>query len=341
MRQETIRAWSLFRNAAGWYFGGGARLAYSLVMRVFLGMDGGGTKTECVLLAEDGHTAGTGRAGASNPTRVGFENAAKAVEDAAAVALREAGAERSDVAALCAGLAGTGRPENRERMKALLSAAFPGALVQVMTDLELPLSALPEGPAIVLVAGTGSAAIGRDANGNVLRAGGLGRDVSDEGSAYDVGVAAIQGAVREQSRGGVDSPLGRQILRQLGCHNWEEVLERIAADRDAVYPRVFPVVAVAADAGDPSARKLLDAAAEKLTELVRKLAAQLGLSGLPFDLAKTGGMLGRSSCFDEALAKSLGDAAPQARIVPLPFSPPEAAARIAFRLSQSSQRSGS
>jgi glucosamine kinase len=300
-------------------------------MRVFLGFDGGGTKTECVLLDEAGRVAARSKSGPSNPTRIGFDNAAKAVEDAAVMALEEARAQRTDVAAICAGLAGTGRPENSARMKELLSSLFPAALVQVLTDLELPLAMMPDGPAIVLVAGTGSAAIGRDAQGKVLRTGGFGRDVSDEGSAYDVGLRAIHGAAQEESVGSVDTLLGRQILLQLGCRTWDEVQQRINADRDAIYPRVFPVVAAAADAGDLAACSLLDDAAERLSALFQSLAAQLGLAASDFALAKTGGMMGRSAYLDNVLANSLAKAAPRARIVSLPLAPAEAAARIALQ----------
>ena len=300
-------------------------------MRVFLGFDGGGTKTECAALDAAAYVLATGKSGPSNPTRIGFDSAAKAVEDAADMALREAGAQRSDVAAVCAGLAGTGQPENRERMRALLSGAFPGAAIQILMDLELPLAAMNEGPAIVLIAGTGSAAIGRSANGSIARAGGFGRDVSDEGSAYDVGRVAVEAAVQEHAGTGKDSSLGRQILRQLGCGNWNEVQERIAADRDAVYPRVFPVVAAAADAGDESARALLAAAAEKLAALVRRLAEDLGLGAFPFHLARTGGMIGRSAHFDSALAASLEKAVPHAHVVSIAVSPAEMAARLALQ----------
>ena len=299
-------------------------------MRIFLGFDGGGTKTECVAIDEEARVVGTGKAGASNPTRIGFESAGKAVEATADMALGEAGAPRSDVVSICAGLAGTGQPENRQRMETLLSAAFPGAAIQILMDLELPLAAMNEGPAIVLVAGTGSAAIGRDAEGNVARVGGFGRDVSDEGSAYDVGRSAVEAATREHANTGRDSPLGRQILRQLGCRDWSEVQQRIAADRDAVYPRVFPVVAAAADAGDESARTLLTDAADKLAALAGRLSQQLGLGGAPFDLAKTGGMIGRSAHFDQVLAASLEKAAPGARAATLLFPPAEAAARLAL-----------
>jgi len=300
-------------------------------MRAFLGFDGGGTKTECVMLDEHARVVGTSKSGPSNPTRIGFASAAKAVEQAADLALTQAGARRDQVVAICAGLAGTGKDENRDHMKVLLSAAFPGAVIEVLTDLELPLAAIDPGPAMVLVAGTGSAAIGRDAQGNIARAGGFGRDVSDEGSAYDVGRSAVELAAQQQSAAGKDSRLGLHILSQLGCRHWAEVREKIAADRDAVYPRIFPVVAAAADGGDESARALLANAAQKLAALVRDLSGQLRLAGAPFALVKTGGMIGRSTCLDQLLEASLAAVVPDARAVSLRVPPAETAARLAFQ----------
>lgn len=300
-------------------------------MRVFLGFDGGGTKTECVALDDRARVVGRSKAGASNPTRIGFESAAKAVEDAAALALAQTGSRRDEVVSICAGLAGTGKPENRQRMNALLSSAFPNAAVQVLMDLELPLAAIERGPAIVLVAGTGSAAIARDARGNVLRAGGFGRDISDEGSAYDVGHSAVEDAMKQQSLTGKDSSLGSQILRELDCRNWTEVLEKIAGNPDAVYPRIFPAIAAAADSGDESARFLLSDAAEKLAALVRTLSEQLGLAATDFALAKAGGMIGRSAHFDRELAEHLKSALPRAHEVNVSEPAAETAARLALR----------
>ena len=68
----------------------------------------------------------------------------------------------SDIGAVCAGLAGAAQPESQRKMKKLLAEEFPGQIVHVCTDLDLTLEATGEGRAIVLIAGTGSAAVGRD-----------------------------------------------------------------------------------------------------------------------------------------------------------------------------------
>src|SRR5579863_2017574 len=214
-------------------------------MRCILGFDGGGTKTECVAMDFSGNILARGRGPASNPTRIGFEPAAAGVKQAADNTLATL-PQSCEIAYLCAGLAGTAKPENRERMLRLLEQKFPGVPIDLRTDLDLPLFTMPNGPAIVLVVGTGSAAIGRDAAGEQLREGGYGPSGSDQGSAFDIGRSAVI-AVRQQQDSDAASELSRQILRHLGCPNWHDAAARVATTPDDVYPRVFPVIAASAD----------------------------------------------------------------------------------------------
>src|SRR5260221_12210847 len=103
-------------------------------MKCVLGFDGGGTKTECVVMSEAGKIAGRATGPASNPTRVGFLSAIAAVAEAANLAIRSVAAP-VEIAALCAGLAGTGRAENHIQMRELLESRLPGVIVDVRTDI--------------------------------------------------------------------------------------------------------------------------------------------------------------------------------------------------------------
>ena len=298
-------------------------------MKCVLGIDGGGTKTECVAWNDAGAVLARGRGPASNPTRIGFPAAFEALRETINSAAKSAGVP-FDVVALCAGLAGTGRPENREQMQTFLQRQFPDAIVDVRTDLELVLSAMPGGPAVALVVGTGSAAIGRDASGTVKREGGFGPASSDEGSAFDIGRNAIAASRAEDSAAA--SELSRQILRHLGCPTWAEVDAKSIAAADAVYPRVFPVVAAAADAGNALAQSLLKNAAETLAGITWHLAESLKISQQKFPLGKTGGTIGRSRFFDQAIDLALQRRLPNTIIHPLSVQPAEVAAGIALQL---------
>ena len=301
-------------------------------MTCTLGFDGGGTKTECVALDENGLVLSRAAAGPSNPLRAGFEQAAGALGEAGAEALALASLTPADVTAVCAGLAGAGRPLVVKKMLPHLQRAFPRALVHVTTDFEIALEAeAGAGPGVVLVAGTGSSAFGRNATGQTARAGGQGPWVGDEGSAYDIGRRAIAAAGRARDAGGA-SRLGDQILASLHCKEWDELIERIAARPDDVLPRVFPIVVEAAAGDDADAREILLGAALTLAAIARTVIRRLQLGAAEFVLVKSGGVFGRSRWLDATVDTLLREAAPPARITPLSTPAAVGAARLAQRL---------
>jgi glucosamine kinase len=298
-------------------------------MKYVLGFDGGGTKTECVLMDGAGTIVARSFSGPSNPSRVGVEAATREILKAAEICLGEAGIVQNSVVALGAGLAGTGKPEMKEGMKASLTGVFPGVELNLFTDLEMALAAAGGGPVIVLVAGTGSAAIGRDAQGQIWRTGGYGPLHSDDGSAYDIGSKAVSKAMKEKEQRGTDSKLGERILEQLGFPSWIELRERAAVQPDRVFPMVFPVVAAAADEGNMEAREILVQAAGALSSLVSAVAEHVGYGRGDILIAKTGGTLGRSVFFDTQLDAALSRVLPAGRIGGIRMSLAEAAARAA------------
>lgn len=305
-------------------------------MRWVLGFDGGGTKTSCILMDGDGAILAESRSGPSNPLRVGVGETLTALHDAAQQAATIARIELKLIHALCAGLAGTGQPDVAGKMRDLLAAEFPQATVYVCTDLYLALAAAEhssgDGAVIVLLAGTGSAAIGRGANGQVLRVGGHGPWNGDKGSAYDIGRRALQAGLAENVAAGQNSALREKILTELGVANLLEAQQRAQTAPEDVYARLFPVVAVLADSGDSAAQSILRAAAGELAALVATLMERLSLDGQEFLLARSGGMMSRSAFFDAQLATLLRTTAPKARIIALPMTPAEAAARLALQL---------
>jgi N-acetylglucosamine kinase len=301
-------------------------------MRFVLGFDGGGTKTECVLMDEQRHVRASARTGPSNPMRVGFGGALVAICESGRAAMQNAQLSPSDISVICAGLAGAAQPESQSRMQRLLETEFPGPLVRVCTDLDLTLEATGDGPAIVLIAGTGSSVVGRGLDGRIARVGGHGPLLGDEGSAYDVGRRAAISALREADLGKPNSPLTNKFLRELGIANLEDFHLHVYSGPDEVFPRIFPVVIAAANEGEFSARALLQEAANELASLISDMVTRLGLKSEKFLLVKTGGMVGRSAYFDQQLDERLRAVAPHAEFGALVISPAEAAARLAIRL---------
>src|ERR1700761_6145876 len=130
-----------------------------------LGFDGGGTKTDCLLMSSDGTVVERATAGPSNPLRAGYAKAWVTMSDAADLVLERAKLKSPDIRAICAGIGGAGRDSVARRMSTFLEKSFPNAAVQVTTDLAITLAAgVGDGEGVILVVGTGSAGLGADAD---------------------------------------------------------------------------------------------------------------------------------------------------------------------------------
>ncbi|MGB6545182.1 MAG: BadF/BadG/BcrA/BcrD ATPase family protein [Candidatus Acidiferrales bacterium] len=298
-----------------------------------LGVDGGGSKTDCVILRADGEIIGRGAAGPSNPLRVGFPAALDAVRSAAAMAMAEANLVPRQITAAVAGLAGAGRRNTVRRALVFLTETLPNATNLVTTDFEIALeTAVGTGEGIVLIAGTGSAAFGRTADGETARAGGYGPWIGDEGSAYDIGRHAVAAVAHTRDHAAPVTLLAEMIAAHIDCPSWEDLQDRIAQHPDQVFPKLFPVVVAAADAGDSAAQEILFAAALALSQLALTVARRLGLQPKAFPLARVGGVFGRSRTLDSMLDSVLRSGAPLADVTHLTISPAVGAARMAQRL---------
>lgn len=299
-------------------------------MSYFLGFDGGGSKTDCVLVDEHGVLLASAYGSASNPLRTGYAKTWFALSSTADAVLARQKIKSTDIAGICAGLGGAARTQVARRIASFLERSFPNAAVQVTSDMDIALAAaVGEGRGIVLIAGTGSVAFGRTGEGVTARAGGFGPWIGDEGSGFEIGKLAAAAASRDVDARSPQTMLSERIFKDLDCRDWNELFERIAKSADDVFPRLFPTVAKVAHAGDPVACEILQHAAASLSDLAYNVAKKLQLAGEEFPLAKVGGMHGRSKLLDAELDARLAAVLPRAIMVPLAISPALAAARMA------------
>ena len=164
-------------------------------MAYYLGIDGGGSKTTCAVGDETSLLA-MAVAGPSNITRVGEVRARESLHQAIRQACAEAKIDPRQLSRACVGAAGAGRKEIASVVRKIVAEVIPGA-VEVVGDMQIALqAALGTGPGVIVIAGTGSIAYGRDAQGKTARAGGWGFAISDEGSAHWIGRAAVGSVLR-------------------------------------------------------------------------------------------------------------------------------------------------
>src|ERR1041384_6832200 len=172
-------------------------------MKYFLGVDGGASKTAALVIDDSGKSLGSGGAGPSNHLRVGIETAARNIERAVNKALVAADvASREIVWAYC-GIAGADHPAHRQEVVDSLSIFFPRGNFTVDNSARLALPGpMGFGAGVVISAGTGSVAFGRNDAGEELRAGGWGPTIGDEGSGYFIARPGPGAGRRAAGRGG-------------------------------------------------------------------------------------------------------------------------------------------
>jgi N-acetylglucosamine kinase-like BadF-type ATPase len=328
VRKHTMRSWTVPRREAPLILNADWRgLLYALSMRYVLGFDGGGTKTECVLMDETGAVLARALAGASNAINVGTPASAAALAAAGSKALRSAAKPSSDVAYIVAGISGAGEPAVRAEIQANLKPAFPKASIAVTSDLVLTLAATGEIPSVVVIAGTGSAVLGRTSPLKLARAGGFGPIIGDPGSANDIGRKTVARCF-QRFLNKEKFLLTDEICRTFDC-TWPQFVDLAREQPTVILPKIFPIVARAAESGDLSARAIITIAGFDLLEQVQEVVRQLHLQSKDFFLAKTGGVFDGSLLLNEHFDNLVRQSLPKVRIGPLPRPVAESAAQLA------------
>ncbi len=311
-------------------------------MDLLVGIDGGGSKTDCWLADAQAQALGRGRAGASSLTHVSAEEAARQLE----AALREAfAAARQEyrpeaVAAACGGFAGAGREPAQTRYFELLTRLLSRARLQVVTDVRIGFEgALAGGPGVIVIAGTGSIAYGRNAAGREARAGGYGPELSDEGGGYVLGREAVRRVIEAYDRRRPPTRLREAILQAWRLEDEERLLDFLIAARQTGEPlhfaRLLPALQSAAAARDAAALELFAEAGAQLAALAAAVAGQLGLVAPVVSYA--GSVLVQVEAVRAAWSRELTGRLPGARIEPALAPPPAGALRLAQALAESHQ----
>jgi N-acetylglucosamine kinase-like BadF-type ATPase len=268
-------------------------------MAYYLGIDGGGTKTRCVL-GDETTALATAMSGGSNIVRLGETRAREALHAGIRQACETANVSLDRVRAICIGAAGAARPEITAMIRRIVTELAPeinAAKIEVVGDSEIALeAAFGAGPGVIAIAGTGSIVYGRDAAGHTARAGGWGFAISDEGSGHWIGRRAVSVILNAGDRD-CETALTAMVLQAWKLSTIDELVQQAHSTPPPDFPRLFPVVLRAADEGDLIARDLLATAGANLADLtgtvVRRLATHVPWSNLP--VAMTGSVFRQSA----------------------------------------------
>ena len=240
-----------------------------------LGIDVGGTKTVCLLADEDGRILGEGLGPGGNLLASGEEELERVLRYVIDAAIDS---RPIVVDAICLGVAGVDREDETRTVRDLVARIGYRSRTVVVNDALIALVAgAGDAPGIVIIAGTGSIAYGRNAHNVAARAGGWGHIIGDEGSGYWIGREALAAVVRASDGRGPATQLTEAVIRHFELDDLVG-LPRIVYDR--VHPRTSvaglgPVVQRARDTGDAVATAILDRAVDELLLAARSVATTL------------------------------------------------------------------
>jgi len=267
-----------------------------------IGVDVGGSKTAVSVGSAErviGKALGPGAA-----VRPGRAIASAAtIAETVRKALAAAGSQRGS--ALLVGAAGAGRESERRELEQALRTEALAERVRVTTDVEIALTAaFGEGPGIVVVAGTGSVVLGRDPEGRMLRRGGYGWQMGDEGSGYAIGRAALGAVSRAHDGRSPETALTPVLMEATRSIDFDALVRWAAAAGPAEVASLAPHVLHAAERGDAVSQGIADYAARELSTLVLRLAEEFP-TGERVGVALMGGMLAEERSLRSAVLEKL------------------------------------
>jgi N-acetylglucosamine kinase-like BadF-type ATPase len=275
-------------------------------------VDAGGTKTAAWLvdLGRSGAQSvlGRGRASAGNPLSVGFEESTRAIADAVSRAQDDASRNTGPVSRAILSIAGSANIQLREQFIAWAHDVKLAERIAIVSDV-LPVLAAgtPNCCGVALISGTGSVAFARGEDGRMVRCGGWGYLLGDEGSGFAIGRAALQDALHALESLSALQPLADATRKAMGANSVTELTKTIYEDPDprGAIASVAPIVIAAADEGDAFAQSILDKAADELAKIVARAARIVVSTDRPFSLAVSGGVLVGSKRIRERLHAQL------------------------------------
>ena len=328
-------------------------------MTYYLGIDAGGTKTTCAV-GDDNSVITTAIAGPGNIVRAGEAVARRSLHQAITQACTAAGISAQQVTSACIGAAGAASDEIVAMIRRI-AAEILTAKVTVTGDMQIALeAAFPSAPGIIVIAGTGSIAYGRDANGNAARAGGWGFAVSDEGSAHWIGRNALAAffraydlaqdawelgpegeaslAEKTSNRAAGRPPFFSALQEIWKVHSIEGLVRTVNATPPPNFSELLPSIVACAEVGDELCREVLARAGRELAQPAAVIIPRLfpdapcdAALRAPVPVAMVGSVFRHSGLVRESFYNEIKKLDQRCSVVANVVDPVEGALRLARR----------
>lgn len=308
--------------------------------KYIIGIDGGGTKTHAIITNSSGEILKMHFGGPSNFQIIGVEAAAETIFSLIEMCCGSVGCEINDIETVVCGLTGAGRVGDQQRMadglkKYALSKKSKLKKIIIESDARIALEgAFKGGKGIILIAGTGSIAFGKDNKGNVHRVGGWGRILGDEGSGYYIGRLGLTAVTRQLDGRGEKTKLTSMISKSFELKDQTAIINAVYKNNFDI-ASVAPLVLQAAEKKDIVCRSIVEnavielawhiqVAAEKITSTTKKKVKE------KIHVAFIGGLIANDTIVSRLLKQYLSVNFPIVEIIPSMASPAYGAIVIAL-----------
>ena len=278
--------------------------------RLFIGVDGGGTESLGILTNENGIVLETAKVGASNYQAVGAEKFKMELEKLFIRLGVDLTGKDKKVEGIFLGLAGAGRESDKQEIRDIFKNASYVNQLEVNSDAMIALAGAFSGaPGIIIIAGTGAICFGKSADGTVVRSGGWGYLLGDEGSGFFVGQQAIIAALKDLDGRGKKTRLRAAIEKKFNLKQIDLIIPKIykgEIDRPTI-ASIGPIVFELAADNDLIAAELVRRTGNEQGKMARAVAEKLNLSNKKIQVALIGGVFNQRDVLENEITKELAE----------------------------------
>ncbi len=257
--------------------------------KYLIGLDGGGTKTKCVITDLDLNPLYSCQGGPSNFLIIGTQKVSETILLLIKESLEHLKISSEEIASIFIGTTGAGRVADAEKLKTdfiafAQSNGHSFNSFNVNSDARIALEgAFSGGPGSLLIAGTGSVIFGKDRLGQIHRVGGFGRLLGDEGSGNTIGRRGLNQVSKQFDGRGPKTLMTEFLKRDFNITDSSELITEVYRNNFDM-ASFAPKVIEAALNGDEMANKILEEESDELMFHVKSIFNMIGEETLKLSL---------------------------------------------------------
>ncbi len=267
-------------------------------MKYIAGVDGGASKTLCVIGDEQGRILSKGISSGSSYHVVGLDAAKNAVEIAIGDASGALGINKEDISYTVLGMASADLESDFDALGKAFGTILPPGSFKILNDTWIGLRAgIPDNWGVVSICGTGGACAGRNNAGEEVRLLNLSYELGNCGGGTDIARMALHYAFRSKEKTGTATALEREIPKVMGRKSLDDLIQTaitMDVNPEDIYEIPVLVGALACE-GDAVCQDIFIHIGHEMGEIASGVIRRLGMGAERFAVTLIGSVF-KSDC---------------------------------------------